>query len=150
MPDNAPLSADSAWLHQLVSEMIAHVAEHLNPLLPENKALVATGDQIILTSTATGYPKTVSSHSVRLPEHFDIGMIESVADWLLDDVQDLVITHLHEPWPLTADGRSTHAWATLDGQTIDFGFRVSGETENNISLPPFTIGPRPEKVLTAG
>jgi hypothetical protein len=150
MSDHSALSVDTAWLTNLVGELIDHLTRHLNPLLPESRSLVATADQVILTDNTVGYPKTISSHHVHVPPRLDPSDFGPFARSLMSDIQDLIIMNMHGPWPLTNEGRSTHARASSDGQIIELGFRVAGESEDSITLPPFTIGPRPERVVSAG
>jgi hypothetical protein len=138
MPDNSSMTP--AEVRSVHFDLLDHVARHLGQLLPEHLAMVAAPEQLLLTSTMTGPERTIATQSVHTPEHLDASNIEIVAHHVLADAQDLVIEHLHEPWPTTPDGRPLYAFTTVSGHSIRLGFRASGAPdEQAVGLPDFVL-----------
>jgi hypothetical protein len=130
----------SAELRSVYFDLLDHLARHLSKLLPEHLAMVAAPEQLILTSTATGPARTIATQSLNAPEHLDASNIGVVAHHVLADAQDLVIEHLHEPWPTAPDGRSLHAFTSVSGRSIRLGFRApTASDEQTVALPDFVL-----------
>src|SRR6184192_258808 len=106
---NAPSSGD--W-SALAPDIVEHIVEQLNPLLPGHLSLLATGPQVALTKI-DGTPRLVGTFALRIPIEIDRNGLADVAVDVLDDIQDLVISHIATPWPLTETGRGTHPSAEL-------------------------------------
>jgi hypothetical protein len=106
------------------------------------------GSQIIL-STTDGTPRVVGSQTPRLPSEIERSSLAPVAADVLDDVQDLVISHLATPWPLTETGKSTHASAELVGTALTLRFSPRDGSES-IALQPYEVPENPPGVVTAG
>lgn len=64
-------------------------------------------------------------------------------------VQDLVVTHLYTPWPLTDTGQVTYAWTELDETSLRLGFRPR-DSADRIELLPFRVPGDPPRVVVAG
>ena len=118
MPDRSPVT--SAEVRTIHYDLLDHVARHLGRLLPEHLAMVAAPEQLLLISATNGPARTIATHSVQAPEHLDLGNIRVVAHHVLADAQDLVVDHLHEPWPTAPDGRSLHASTSVSGRSVRF------------------------------
>ena len=151
MSDHSPLTPSAAELQSIHFNLLDHVAQHLSQLLPEHLTMIATPEQLILTSTSTGPARTVATHSVGTPERLDLSNIRVVAHHMLADAQDLVIEHLHEPWPTTPDGRSLYASTSISGHSIKLGFRTSTSSEERtITMPDFVLPEASGIVRSAG
>jgi hypothetical protein len=141
----------SAEVQSVYFDLLDHVARHLGRLLPGHLAMVAAPGQLLLTSTRTGEDRTVATQSVHTPGHLDPTNIEIVAHRVLADAQDLVIEHLHEPWPTASDGRSTHAFTSGSGHSVRLGFRAPGASdEHAVRLPDFVLPEGAGTVRSAG
>jgi hypothetical protein len=68
---------------------------------------------------------------------------------VLDDIQDLVITHLATPWPLTETGKGTHPSAELVGTALMLRFSARDGIES-IELQPDEVPENPPKTVVAG
>lgn len=133
------MTPDTARLRSAVFGVSEHVTQHLTPFLPPGLALVATPGQIVLMTT-NGAPRAVATRSVHVPENLGIAEIGVLAQHIFADVQDLVVMHLHRPWPDPPDGRPLHAWADATGNVIHFAFRGTGSGEEDaVSVPPFVL-----------
>jgi hypothetical protein len=149
MPDHYTVTP--AELQSIHFDLLDHITRHLSPLLPEHLAMVAAPEQLLLMSTTTGPARTIATHSVHTPEHLDLSTIRIVAHHILADAQDLVIGHLHEPWPTTSDGRPLHASTSVSGTSIGLGFRPSTPSdEQAIMLPDFVLPEGSGIVRSAG
>jgi hypothetical protein len=141
----------SAELRSIHFDLLDHVARHLSQLLPEHLTMLAVPEQLLLTSTKSGTARTVATHSVPTPERQDLADIRVIAHHILADAQDLVVEHLHEPWPTTADGRSLYAATSIDGNSVTLGFRTStASEERSITLPDFVLPEGSGIVRSAG
>ncbi|MGQ0574488.1 MAG: hypothetical protein ACT4RN_09815 [Pseudonocardia sp.] len=137
---------EDAWLRHVVAELVAHVADCLTPLLAPGLQLVAVGPQLVLTRT--GVVRAVATHTVAQPRA-DPADLTALAHAVLADAQDLVTTHLHEPWPLTPSGRPVHP-DTRDGATgVHLAYAAAADDER-IELPAFTLPYRPPRTRPAG
>jgi hypothetical protein len=113
--------------------------------------LAAAVDQFVIVSTAGGAQKTVGTHAISVPEHLDPRGVAVLAHHLLADAQDLVVTHLHRPWPISPDGRALHAGATLSGTSIRLGFHDSKSPDLAVvELPEMILPDRPDGSSVAG
>jgi hypothetical protein len=113
--------------------------------------MVAAPQQLLLVSATNGPARTIATHSVQAPEHLDLGNIRVVAHHVLADAQDLVVDHLHEPWPTAPDGRSLHASTSVSGRSVRLGFRPSTPSEEHtIGLPDFVLPEGSGTVRPAG
>jgi hypothetical protein len=141
----------SAQLQSIHFDLLDHVARHLSQLLPEHLVMVAAPEQLLLTSTKTGSARTIATHSVHTPERMDLSNIRIIAHHVLADAQDLVIEHLHEPWPTTTDGRSLHASTSVSGRSVRLRFHPSTSSEEQaITLPDFVLPEGSGIVRSAG
>lgn len=142
---------DAAWSRSAAFALIEHIAGHLAALLPDDLVLAAAADQFVLVSTAGGVQKTVGTQAVSVPEHFDMRSAEMLAHHFLADAQDLVVSHLHQPWPVAPDGRTLHAAATVAGRSVRLGFRDSKNPEEVVvELPDLTLPDEPGGSRVAG
>jgi hypothetical protein len=141
----------SAELRSIHFDLLDHVARHLSQLLPGHLAMVAAPEQLLLTSAANGPARTIATQSLNPPEHLDASNIGVVAHHVLADAQDLVIEHLHEPWPTAPDGRSLHAVTSVSGRSIRLGFRAPKVSEETtVALPDFVLPEGSGIVRSAG
>lgn len=141
----------STELRSVHFELLSHVARHLGDLLPDHLTMLAVPEQLLLASTKTGSAGTIATQSVHIPEHLDTSNIEAVAHHVLADAQDLVIEHLHEPWPTLPDGRALHAFTSVSGSSVRLGFRASAAAqEPSIALPDFILPEEPGPSRSAG
>jgi hypothetical protein len=132
-------SMTSAELRSVHFDLLDHVARHLGQLLPDHLAVIAAPEQLLLTSTS-GPARTIATCSVHPPERLDASNIEVVAHHVLADAQDLVVEHLHEPWPTTSDGRPLRAFTSVAGRSVRLGFRTTTATdEQTVALPDFLL-----------
>ncbi|MGQ0574491.1 MAG: hypothetical protein ACT4RN_09835 [Pseudonocardia sp.] len=127
--------------------LTAHLVDALNPLLPAKVSLIDAGAQVVLVA-GTSPPRTVSTHTLTIPEAMPADDLRRRADYLLGDLQDLVVSHLHAPWPITAGGRTTYTAADVDGDRIQLAF-VSADGVERIDLPDFVV-PSPGRTVVAG
>jgi hypothetical protein len=142
---------DAAWSRSAAFALIEHIAGHLAALLPDDLVLAAAADQFVLVSTAGGVQKTVGTQALSIPEHFDVRSSEMLAHHFLADAQDLVVTHLHRPWPIAPDGRTLHAAATMTGRSVRLGFRNPEKPEELVvELPELTLPDGPGGSRVAG
>jgi len=148
MSDHAQVRAGSENWAVLLPEILSHIVDQMDPLLPQRLALMAAGPQVIL-STTEGRPRVAATETPGVPDDVDRDGLAGVAAAMLDDVQDLVVTHLHTPWPLTDTDRATYAWAELDGTSLRLGFRQRDSTAG-LELPPFPVPDDPPRVVVAG
>jgi hypothetical protein len=149
MSGHSPVT--SAEVRTIHFDLLDHVARHLGQLLPEHLAMVAAPEQLLLISATNGPARTIATHSVQIPEHLDLGNIRVVAHHVLADAQDLVVGHLHEPWPTTSDGRPLHASTGVSGRSVRLGFRPSTSSEEQtVRLPDFVLPEGSDTVRTAG
>jgi hypothetical protein len=87
--------AGAAWSRNVAQELADHIARGLGPLLPQHLMLLAVPGQLVLASTADGPARPVATTTVQLPEQITPDDLEFVAHRLLDDAQDLVVSHLY-------------------------------------------------------
>jgi hypothetical protein len=140
-----------AELRSIHFDLLDHVACHLTELLPQHLTMLATPEQLVLTSSASGPARAVATHSVPAPERLDLSTIRVVAHHVLADAQELVIEHMHEPWPTTSDGRSLYASSSVAGHSVRLGFHLSGSPEERaITLPDFVFPEGASIVRSAG
>lgn len=125
-----------------------HVTESVVGLLPAQLRLVGTAEQLVLVDADSG--RTVATQSVRTPSAGDADTVRVFAHHLLSDVQDLVVTHLRTPWPLSSDGAPQQVWTALEGRTVRLGFARAGTAADRATeLPAFRL-PSGGQVRTAG
>lgn len=148
MPDHSEVTDPSRSWSALAPDIVEHVVGQLNPLLPGHLALLVTGPQVALT-TINGTPRLVGTFALRIPVEIDRSSLANVIADVLDDIQDLVITHIATPWPLTATGKSTHPSAELLGTALTLYFSSQGGTES-IELRPYEVPENPPKTVVAG
>jgi hypothetical protein len=151
MSDHSEISATSTGWGVLAPDIVEHVVGQLDPLLPRHLALLVAGPQVVLTTT-NGTPRVVGTLVPRVPIEIDrSGLADVVAD-VLDDIQDLVITHLATPWPLTESGKGTHPSAELVGTALmlRFSSRDGIELIELIELQPYEVPENPPKTVVAG
>lgn len=143
--------ADAAWSRNVAQELADHIARCLAPLLPPHLLLLAVPGQLVLASMADGPARTVATTAVHLPEQLAPHDLEFVAHRLLDDAQDLVVSHLYRPWPTAPDAAGLHAWSATSERGIELGFCAQGaRNENRLPLPPFTPPDEARGVRPAG
>jgi hypothetical protein len=141
----------STELRSIHFGLLDHLARHLGQLLPDHLPMVAAPEQLLLVSTEPGSTRTIATQSAQTPGHLDISNIEAVAHHALADAQDLVIEHLHEPWPTTREGLPLHAFASVSGHTVRLGFRTAtASDEHTIALPDFIFPEGPGRSRSAG
>jgi hypothetical protein len=75
----------------------------------------------VLTTT-NGTPRVVGTLVLSMPVQVDRNGLANVVAHVLDDIQDLVITHLATPWLLTESGKTTHPSAELVGTELILRF----------------------------
>jgi hypothetical protein len=141
------ISGQPSWT-AVLPDLQKHVIEQVDQLLPQGLALLSTGPQIVLTTTGTG-PRVFASTTPGAPAEVDRAGLADVAARLLDDAQDLVVTHLAQPWPLTETGRTTHPTAELVGTRLRIGFATRAGTDA-IVLEPYPVPEEPPEVVAAG
>ena len=133
--------------HVVLPALTAHLVEALSSLLPAGLSLVHTGVQVALLA-GTSPPRTVSTHTPTAPETITENDVPLRAEDLLADLQDLVVSHLHTPWPITPGGRTTYTAVAVDGGHIRLSF-VSKDGSERIDLPDF-VPPGPGRTVLAG
>jgi hypothetical protein len=148
MSDNSKIDVPSTGWSVLAPNIVEHVVSELNPLLPRHLALLAAGPQVVLTTT-TGTPRVVGTLMPRIPAEIDRGGLADVVADVLDDIQDLVITHLATPWPITETGKGTHPSAELVGTALMLRFSARDGIES-IELQPYEVPENPPKTVVAG
>jgi hypothetical protein len=142
---------DAAWSRSVVQELLDHIARGLAPLLPQHLVLLAAPGQLVLASTTDGLARTVATTSVDLMGHVGPDDLGFVAHRLLDDAQDLVVSHLHRPWPTAPDGAGLYAWSDASDRGIELGFCTQASPgENLLPLPAFVVPDEPGGVRSAG
>jgi hypothetical protein len=130
--------------------VLAHIVDQLNPLLPEHLALMAAGSQVVL-STTDGRPVVVATETPGVPAEVERSDLAAVTAGILADVQDLVVTHLREPWPSTAAGRTTYPAAELVGTSLVLQFSArDGADAGAIVLEAYRVPEDPPQVVVAG
>jgi hypothetical protein len=148
MSDHPEISDPSTGWSVLAPDIVEHLVGQLNPLLPGHLALLVAGPQVVLTTT-NGTPRVVGTLVPRIPTEINrTGLADVVAD-VLDDIQDLVITHLATPWPLTETGKGTHPSAELSGTALMLRFSSRDGIES-IELQPYEVPENPPKTVVAG
>ncbi|MGH8966215.1 MAG: hypothetical protein ACRDXB_12925 [Actinomycetes bacterium] len=148
MPDNPEMSATQGGWADVVPEIVRHIVAQLNPLLPPGLALLATGSQVVLSTTGQA-PQVVGTQAPRLPQVVDRRILAEVAADVLDDVQDLIISHIATPWPVTKTGKSTHASSDLAGASLALRFS-SRDGSDSIELQPYEVPAKPPNTSVAG
>lgn len=148
MPDHSEMNDLPRGWSVLAPDIVEHVVGQLNPLLPGHLTLLVTGPQVVLTTT-NGTPRLVGTLAPRIPIEIDRGGLANVIADVLDDIQDLVITHLATPWPLTETGKGTHPSAELVGTALVLRFS-SGDGAESIELQPYEVPENPPKTVVAG
>jgi hypothetical protein len=144
-------TVDVAWSRSVVQELLDHIARNLTPHLPQDLVLLAAPGQLVLASFADGPAHTVATTTVGPLEPIGMNDLELVTRRLLDDAQDLVVSHLYRPWPVVPDGAGLYAWSALSHGCLELGFctQVASE-ENRLPLPPFTLPDEPRGTRSAG
>jgi hypothetical protein len=146
--DRSEIGVPSTGWIVLAPDVVEHVVSQLNPLLPAHLALLAAGPQVVLT-TANGTPRVVGTLVLSTPIQIDRNGLANVAAHVLDDIQDLVITHLASPWPLTESGKTTHPSAELVGTDLFLRFSPRDGIDP-IDLQPYEVPENPPKTVVAG
>jgi hypothetical protein len=148
MSDHSEISDPSTGWSVLAPNIVEHVVSQLNPLLPGHLALLVAGPQVVLTMTS-GTPRVVGTLVPRIPVEIDQSNVADVVTDVLDDIQDLVITHLATPWPLTESGKGTHPSAELVSTALMLRFSSRNWLES-IELQPYEFPEKPPKTVVAG
>jgi hypothetical protein len=148
MSDHSEISDPSTGWSVLAPNIVEHVVSQLNPLLPGHLALLVAGPQVVLTMTS-GTPRVVGTLVARIPVEIDQSNVADVVTDVLDDIQDLVITHLATPWPLTESGKGTHPSAEVVSTALMLRFSSRNGLES-IELQPYEFPEKPPKTVVAG
>jgi hypothetical protein len=133
----------------ILPDVLEHVVDQLNPLLPDDLTLMSTGGQVLLSMTG-GRPRVVATETPGLPADLERDGVAIAAGGVLADIQDLVVTHLHRPWPVTARGTGAHPVAELRGSSLVLHFRAGTEQADVITLRPFPVPDDPPPVVASG
>jgi hypothetical protein len=146
--DRAEIGVPATGWSVLAPDIVEHAVSQLNPLLPAHLALLAAGPQVVLTTT-NGTPRVVGTLVLSMPVQIDRNGLANVVANVLDDIQDLVISHLASPWPLTESGKTTHPSAELVGTDLILRFSPRDGIDP-IELQSFEIPEDPPKSVVAG
>ncbi|WP_433557327.1 hypothetical protein ACQPWY_36890 [Pseudonocardia xinjiangensis] len=134
----------------VLPDLLAHIVDQLGPVVPEHLALTAAGPQVVL-STPKDRPRVVATETPGVPADVDRTGLVAVAAHMLADVQDLVVTHLRAPWPVTGNGQVTHPMAELVGTSLEMRFATRGDPPDDvIALRAYPVPENPPRVETAG
>jgi hypothetical protein len=148
MSNHAQVSAGSQNWAILLPEVLAHIVEQLNAVLPEQLTLMVAGPQVVL-STTTGRPRVIATETLTIPAEIDRAGLATSAAVMLADVQDLVVTHLRRPWPTTTADRSTYPAAELVGTSLVLRFSTRDDADA-IVLQAYSVPENPPPVVVAG
>lgn len=148
MSDLSHLDPLSAWRAHWTTAVAVHLVGALTPLLPGDYELVSAGLHITLIRRSGSGPGTtvVSTEVPVRPAERDP---QASVAYALGDLQDLVIGHLHQPWPADDTGRGLYPWAEQDGDRVGVGF-ADTDGNNVLPLPPFPLPPEPSGIHAAG
>jgi hypothetical protein len=102
----------------------------------------------VLTTT-NGTPRVVGTLVLSMPVQVDRNGLANVVAHVLDDIQDLVITHLATPWLLTESGKTTHPSAELVGTELILRF-LPRDGIDPIELQSYEIPEDPPNTVVAG
>ena len=148
MSDRSEIGVPSTGWSVIAPDIVDHVVSQLNPLLPAHRGLLVAGPQVVLTTT-NGTPHVVGTLVLSMPVQIDRNGLANVVANVLDDIQDLVSTHLATPWPLTETGKGTHPSAELVGTALMLRFSARDGIES-IELQPYEVPENPPKTVVAG
>lgn len=142
----------NAWGVHAIAALNQHLSEAVSSLLPEGLEVLAVNLDLVLEKTRPGgAPRAISSFTVSPPADFEATPFDAVARRVLSDLQDEVSMYLRAPWPAPG-GASLHAWAVEADGVIQLSFRGEGTNKEAtpITLPPFTVPPRPKGMVSVG
>ncbi|MFD1528235.1 hypothetical protein [Pseudonocardia aurantiaca] len=132
----------------LLPDILTHSVDQLRPMLPKHLAVMVVGGQVLLSTTA-GQPRAVATETVGVPAQVERGGLAAVAARMLADVQDLIVTDLGGPWPLTKSGQPTHPEASLVGTSLDLRFS-NKDGSDGVLLAPYPVPEIPPPTVVAG
>lgn len=136
------------WVTSLFIDLTAHLAESLNEYVDEDVRLVSVGLEVGLVAARSG--RAYSTLGVTLPATFSMDRLPVYVERILSDLQDLVMDHVHTPWPTSAAGGALHPWSQQRQDVLVSGFGTAGETVPQVLLRDFRIPAQPTSVRSAG
>ena len=137
------------WRLQWMGELTRHLAAELTPLLPDDREVMATPQELSVVVRREGAPLRVATSMQLEPPGEGAVLDVRVASYLIRDLQDEIAIHLGRAWPVGDSGAALTGTATESPDGIALSF-VSRAGDEEIRLAPFRPPPGLDEARAAG